>query len=55
MVGFSWWDWENGGGNQQIRVTSVDGEADEIIVPATMVPDFKGENERTCCFCCIGS
>lgn len=50
MVGFSWWDWENGGGNQQIRATSVDGEADEIIVPPTMVPDFKVKKEKPAVF-----
>jgi hypothetical protein len=53
MVGFSWWDWENGGGKQQVRVASVDGEADQIIVPPTMVPDFKGKNERPAVFAAL--
>lgn len=45
-VGLSWWDWKNGGGKQQVRITSVDGEAGEIIIPARNVPDFERKKEK---------
>ncbi len=45
-IGLSWWDWKNGGGKQQVRITSVDGEADRIVVPATRIPDFQGKKEN---------
>ena len=44
-VGISWWDYANGGGEQRVRITSVDGENDQTVIATTKVPDYKGKKE----------
>jgi len=44
-LGLSWWNWKNGAEKQQVRITSVDGEASEIVVQPRYIPDFNGKNE----------
>ncbi len=44
-VGISWWDGSNGGGNQRLRFSSVDGEARATPIPKVAIPDYKGKKE----------
>ncbi len=44
-VGVSWWDSSNGGGNQRLRFSSVDGEARATPIPKIAIPDYKGKKE----------
>ncbi|MCG8450356.1 MAG: hypothetical protein MI725_12370 [Pirellulales bacterium] len=45
ILGVSWWDWGGGGRKQRLRVTSVDGEANHMIIPATLLPGWKGKQQ----------
>lgn len=40
-VGFSWWDFDGLNRQQQVRLTSVDGESDVKVLPSQMLPNYK--------------
>jgi len=42
-LGLSFWDFGNGGAEQKLRITSVDGENDQTVLERIVVPDFKGQ------------
>ncbi len=46
VLGLSWWDWGGAGREQQVRVTSVDGETEYTIIPPTVLPAWKGKGQR---------
>lgn len=44
-LGYSWWDYGNGGRKRKIRVTSVDGEVSENLVKPTVLPGWVHDRE----------
>lgn len=45
-IGVSWWNFDGESRKQQVRLTSVDGEADITVVEPQLLPDFKQDNSK---------
>ena len=44
-LGFTWWNFEHENITQTVRVTSVDGEINKVVVPVSTLPKFKNNKE----------
>lgn len=45
-LGFSWWDYGNGGRRQRVVATSIDGEARSLLVKPQVLPGWKEDHRR---------
>lgn len=45
-LGISWWDFDGVDRQQQVRLTTVDGESEFIVVPSQTLPNYKKNNAK---------